>query len=99
MSIFYHLSAVLANWGGPCGLEVSKCGVHLQEGPEGGSREVEACQSDVGAGEGCGTDRLITWHAQDNQITESQNHRMVGVGRDLCGSSGPSPLPKQGHLE
>jgi len=29
----------------------------------------------------------------------SQNHRMVGVGRDLCGSSSPTPLPKQGHLE
>ena len=29
----------------------------------------------------------------------SQNHRMVGVGRDLCGSSGPAPLPKQGHLQ
>ena len=27
------------------------------------------------------------------------NHRMVGVGRDLCGSSSPSPLPKQGHLQ
>jgi len=24
---------------------------------------------------------------------------MVGVGRDLWGSSGPTPLPKQGHLE
>jgi len=24
---------------------------------------------------------------------------MVGVGRDLCGSSGPTPLAKQGHLE
>jgi len=23
---------------------------------------------------------------------------MVGVGRDLCGSSSPTPLPKQGHL-
>ena len=29
----------------------------------------------------------------------SQNHRMVGVGRDLCGSSRPTPLPKQGHLQ
>jgi len=29
------------------------------------------------------------------RITESQNHRMVGVGRDLCGSSSP----KQGHPE
>jgi len=28
----------------------------------------------------------------------SQNHRMLGVGRDLCGSS-PAPLLKQGHLE
>jgi len=30
---------------------------------------------------------------------ESQNHRMVGVGRDLCGSSSLTPLPKQGHLQ
>ena len=29
----------------------------------------------------------------------SQNHRMVGVGRDLCGSSSPTLLPKQSHLE
>jgi len=29
----------------------------------------------------------------------SQNHRMVGVGRDLCGSSSPTALQKQGHLE
>ena len=32
-------------------------------------------------------------------FTESQNHRMFGVGRDLCGSSSPTPLPKQGHLQ
>jgi len=24
---------------------------------------------------------------------------MFGVGRDLCGSSSPTPLPKQSHLE
>jgi len=29
----------------------------------------------------------------------SNNHRMLGVGRDLCGSSSPTPLPKQGHLQ
>ena len=29
-------------------------------------------------------------------FTESKTHRIVGVGRDLCG---PIPLPKQGHLE
>ena len=29
----------------------------------------------------------------------SQNHRIVGFGRDLCGSSSPTLLPKQGHLQ
>ena len=33
------------------------------------------------------------------RITESQNHRMVGVGRDLRGSSRPTLLPNQGHLQ
>jgi len=32
-------------------------------------------------------------------ITESQNQRMLGTGRDLCGSSSPTPLLKQGHPE
>ena len=32
-------------------------------------------------------------------FNKSQNHRMFGVGRDLCGSSSPTPLPKQGHLQ
>jgi len=32
-------------------------------------------------------------------LVESQNHRMVGFGRDLCGSSSPTFLPKQGHLQ
>jgi len=31
-----------------------------------------------------------------HRITESQNGR---VGRDLCGSSSPTPLPKQDHLQ
>jgi len=29
----------------------------------------------------------------------NQNHRMFGVGRALCGSSSPTPLQKQGHLQ
>ena len=33
------------------------------------------------------------------QITESQNHRVFGVGRDLCGSSSPTPLLKKSHPE
>ena len=32
-------------------------------------------------------------------LSLSQNHRMVGVGRDLCGSCSPTLLPKQGHLQ
>ena len=28
------------------------------------------------------------------KITESQNHRMVGVGRDLCGSSSPTKIDR-----
>jgi len=32
-------------------------------------------------------------------ITESQNHRMLGVGRDLCGSSSPTPLLKKRLLQ
>jgi len=32
-------------------------------------------------------------------FTESQNHRIVGVGKNLWGSSSPIPLPKQGHLQ
>jgi len=33
------------------------------------------------------------------RISFSQNHRMFWVGRDLWGSSSPTPLPKQDHLE
>jgi len=34
-----------------------------------------------------------------NEQAISQDHRMVRVGRDLSGSSSPTPLPKQGHLQ
>ena len=36
-------------------------------------------------------------YQEDHRIT--QNHRMFGVGRHLCGSSSPTLLPKQGHLQ
>ena len=50
---------------------------------------------------------LAKWLHQQHQppqpstmfFTESQYHRMLGVGRDLCGSSSPTLLPKQGHPE
>jgi len=38
-------------------------------------------------------------HLSRGCCTESQNHRMFRVGRDLCGSSSPTPLLKQGHLQ
>ena len=47
----HHLSAVLANRGGPKRLEDCQCNTHLQEGPEGGSRELQACQLDLCARE------------------------------------------------
>jgi len=43
--------------------------------------------------------RLPTGSVLRATFTESQNHRIVGVGRDLCGSSSPTLLPKQGHLQ
>ena len=39
------------------------------------------------------------YNVQNHRITESQNHRMFGIGRDLCGSSSPTPLPKKGRLQ
>jgi len=32
-------------------------------------------------------------------VQMSQNHRMLGVRRDLCGLSSPNPLPNPVHLE
>jgi len=40
----------------------SKCDTHLQEGPKGGSGELRASQSDLGAREGCGADHLEHCH-------------------------------------
>jgi len=39
------------------------------------------------------------WHSHQCPLTASQNHRLFGVGRALCGSPSPTPLPKQGHPE
>jgi len=46
----------------------------------------------------CVTDTHVT-SCHFMTFTESQNHRLVGVGRDLCGSPSPTPWPKQGHLQ
>jgi len=46
------------------------------------------------------SDAYLKKHSlDDSAVTESQNHGMFGVGRDLCGSSSPTLLPKKGHLQ
>ncbi|KAK4817096.1 hypothetical protein QYF61_027927 [Mycteria americana] len=57
---FNPLSAILAHQGGL----------------EGRSRELQACQSDLGAGEGYEQIVLsaITWHVQDNQVIRPSQH-------------------------
>ena len=42
---------------------------------------------------------ITMYFTNSTVITESQNHSMFGVGRDLCGSSSPTLPPKQGHLQ
>jgi len=39
------------------------------------------------------------WSSCDHRITEPQIHRMLGLGRGLWGSSSPTLLLKQGHLQ
>ena len=51
-----------------------------------------------GRGEGTCGFCMLPWHFAIAG-RGSQNHRIVGVGRDLCGSSSPALLPKQGHLQ
>ncbi|GAB0177258.1 mitochondrial enolase superfamily member 1 [Grus japonensis] len=61
--------------------EVSKCDTHLQEGPEGGPGELQACQSDLSVEEVMEQILLsaITQHIQDNQaLTPSQHGFMKG---------------------
>lgn len=57
-SAWLNLSADLANQGGPSGLEMNKCDVHLQKGSEGESGELKAYWPDLGAREDHGTGHL-----------------------------------------
>ena len=48
----------------------------------------------------CVTSRRFLNRGRDQKfLVKSQDHRIVGVGRDHCGSSSPILLPKQGHLQ
>jgi len=42
---------------------------------------------------------MVVLFRKRNKENISQNHRIVGVGRDLWGSYSPTPLTKQGHLQ
>ena len=58
------------------------------------------CPSTLGTDSSGTSQESRCWQTRASHfITESQNHRMVGVGRDLCGSSSPIFLSKQGHLQ
>ena len=46
----------------------------------------------------CWRNRTVLWSSL-TLYKVTQNHRMAVVGRELCGSSSPTPLLKQGHLE
>ncbi|PKU35037.1 rna-directed dna polymerase from mobile element jockey-like [Limosa lapponica baueri] len=58
------------------------CDTHLQEGLEGGSRELQACQPDLGSREGYRAAHLlilraITQHVQDKRVTRSSQHEFM----------------------
>ena len=40
---------------------------------------------------------LLSKVMKSARLRYEQNHRMLGAGKDLCGSSSPTLLPKQGH--
>jgi len=42
---------------------------------------------------------LLSKVMKSARLRYEQNHRMLGAGKDLCGSSSPNPLLKQGHLQ
>ena len=72
---------------------------HPAAGEGCGATGLDGCRQEqgpreLGAQVGTGSTAIGT-----ADTTESQNHRMVGVGRDLCGSSSPTPLPEQGRLQ
>ena len=46
-----------------------------------------------------GSPPLTAFKSHQLWKSSQKNHRMVGVGRNFCGSSSPTPLPKQGHLQ
>jgi len=77
--------------------------IHCSQ-PLGQRRVIQLCGS-ISAGQcmvesdDLGKSGKVREEKEKNSKKESQNQRMVGVGRDLCGSSSPTLLPKQGHLQ
>lgn len=71
-------------------LEAGKCDTHLQEGPEGWFRELEACQPNLGAREGHGTGHSECHHMAYAGIRPNQHKHQVMYERQV--------LLEQSHL-
>lgn len=56
--IYQHL----VKWRGPISLEARQYDTHLQEGSERGFTQLQACQPDLGTGEGHGAEHLECQH-------------------------------------
>jgi len=61
--------------------------------------ELQFMQQEVGFLSSCCVSGLWGSEIVPGHLQDPQNHRMLGFGRDLCGSSSPTLLPKQGHLQ
>jgi len=98
---FHHLSAVLVNQGSPRLLETCQCDTHLQEGLEGGSRELQACQRDLSIRKSYRADYLQYKHTaytgqprnqvhpawiHERQVLLGQTHLFLQAGHEAKGT-------------
>lgn len=76
---FHYLPAALVNWGGPRWLETHLCDAHVQGGTEGRSKELHACQFDLGTGEDHRADSLDCGHSMCETTRPNQHELTKGI--------------------
>jgi len=90
----HHLSAILANWGGPRWLEACQCDAHLQAGLEGGSQELQAYQPDLGARQDYGVIHPECTHqACEGQLGDQAQPTRVHERQVFLAQPDPLPWP------